>query len=239
MKKRIVRWLSLLLCFSTVIGPLPTLAFAEQEPTVVVEEVLPTEETESIEVAEETSLTEEAESIEAETKAATRATITETYLDIPIEVYDFRADGFLFESMNTFDSPYSLSEGSPTYTLDDGTQIERPGTREEAENYASSALAFWIDGLIEDDLYYDENRGESRIVYKPEVIEYVAVALMNDTKYVPYASHFSAGWNNIFLEKLQKKDSKGAQIMQLGSWDDTLGKIEGGVNGVRCCLPML
>ncbi len=211
--KRICRRvLAALVLLATLLTLLPAAMAAQvQEPIII--------------ASEPTQLTETAEETP---RPDGRAANTAAYLDIPVEVLDFRADGFMFESTSTFGAPYSLSESSPVMKLPDGTPVERPGTYYWGENPETENFAFYIEGLIEDDLYYDEFRDEKRVVYKPETIEYIAAAL-SGSRYKPNSSNYDAHWNRHFQNLIP--DISLTERYPVGSWEETLGKIEGGVNG--------
>ena len=137
-----------------------------------------------------------------------------SYLDIPVQVLDFRADGFLFENPGTFTAPYNLSMNSPDVVLPDGSTLSRPGELLWGENHVEGdTLNFFVKGLIEPELV------NGSIVYTPAVIEYIANALMYHTDHIPNPVHYRKNWNDIFLSK--KKEAGFA----LGSWEDTLAKI--------------
>ena len=136
------------------------------------------------------------------------------YLDIPIKVLDFRADGYLFENPATFVAPYNLSQNSPPVVLPDGSSIERPGRLGWGENHTTETdLAFFVEGLTEPELV------NGSIVYTPEVISYIANALIYYKNYEPNPAHYQKNWNRVFYDKKNSAD------FTLGSWDQTLGKI--------------
>ncbi len=154
---------------------------------------------------------------------------SKAYIDIPVEVLDFRADSFMFESKYTFGSPYSLSQNSPVITLPDGSQFKRPGNFEYSEeNSNGEDYNYYIEGLIEDELYYDEARDQKRVVYKVETISYIAAALFIGKDKVDPAE-YDAHWNKVFYDKVFPTDS--TKKLELGSWVRTLDKLEGAVNG--------
>ena len=130
-----------------------------------------------------------------------------TYIDIPIEVLDFRGDGFLFEDVSCFGTPYSLSKDSPS-----AGGLSRPGTKENGTTSASDD--FRIIGLVEGELY------DGNVVYKEEVVDYIAAALKNKVK----------------LRSTLGKMNKAFRAMVdsnpvLGSFDETIGKAKPAVNG--------
>ena len=130
-----------------------------------------------------------------------------TYIDIPIEVLDFRGDGFLFEDVSCFGTPYSLSKDSPS-----AGGLSRPGTKELGTTSASDD--FRIIGLVEEELY------DGNVVYKEEVVDYIAAALKNKVK----------------LRSTTGKMNKAFKAMvdsnpDLGSFDETIGKAKPAVNG--------
>jgi len=207
-RKICMRMMAILLLIATLLGCAPT-AFAAEETITIASEPTETAQTEA-------------------PKPNGKATNSASYIDIPVEVLDFRADGFMFESTNTFGAPYSLSSGSAVMKFPDGTEVARPGEYEWGENDTTENYAFYIKGLIEDDLYYDEARDEKRVVYKPETIEYIAAAL-SGSRSRPNETYYDAHWNNTFQQMIPLITS--TDRLAVGSWDETLGKIEGGVNG--------
>ncbi len=211
-QKICARMTAALLLFATLLSLLPAaMAVQVEEPVIIASEPMQLTET-----TEETP------------RPDGRAVNTAAYLDIPVEVLDFRADGFMFESKYTFGSPYCLSENSPTLTLEDGTTLKRPGKYEWGENPETENYAFYIEGLIEDELYYDATRDQKRIVYKYDTIEYIAHALYQGIDIVDPA-HYDAHWNDVFRTTLE--DKRAAGTLELGSWEHTRAKIEGNVNG--------
>lgn len=129
------------------------------------------------------------------------------YVDIPIEVLDFRGDGFLFDSKDTWSSPYSLSNKAPSVS-----GVSFPGQFEDGPTTASDD--FRILGLVEKELY------AGNVVYKPEVIRYVAEALAakHSLKYP------SGSQNGIFYKRV-------SDGLSLGDLTSTLKKANPPVNG--------
>ncbi len=135
------------------------------------------------------------------------------YLDLPIEVMDFRADGYLFENPTTFKAPYNLSRNSPAVTLPDGSTMSRPGSLEwDKTSNKDSDLKFYVAGLVEPRLV------NGSMVYTPDVIKYIANALMS-TSYDPNDA-YKENWNDNFYTKKRSSD------FRLGTWEETLAKIE-------------
>ena len=130
-----------------------------------------------------------------------------TYIDIPIEVLDFRGDGFLFEDVSCFGTPYSLSKDSPS-----AGGLSRPGTKENGTTSASDD--FRIIGLVEGELY------DGNVVYKEEVVDYIAAALKNKVK----LRSTSGKMNKAFRAMVDSNPD-------LGSFDETIGKAKPAVNG--------
>ena len=159
----------------------------------------------------------------------TRDATQQSYIDIPIEVLDFRGDGFLFESQSCFTTPYDLSSSSDTIN-----RMTRPGIKVDGDDTGRSD-DFCITGLVEDELYNDN------VVYKDEVIEYIAIALDNkvDIKNVDSNSTSLGNMNRIFARKVKNGN------MELGDLGSTIQKadppVKGGVlrwEDVETCFDM-
>ena len=88
------------------------------------------------------------------------------YMDVPIEVLDFRGDGFLFESSDTWGSPYSLS-----YAAADINTDRYPGRYEKNTTGSAWSDNFQIAGLVEDTL------ANGNLVYTAKTVNYIAYHL--------------------------------------------------------------
>lgn len=132
----------------------------------------------------------------------TQADQTLSYIDIPVEIFDFKADGMLFEHENSGKTPnyYGLSASYSTVSP------ALPGSGGK--------------GLVESQLV------NGHPVYKPETIAYVAAAIMLDrgAENDPIAKLKACGadYNESIREKMK--------TVTQGTWDQTLAKI-GGKNG--------
>ncbi len=153
--------------------------------------------------------------VEAQPKADTRAfPDNKQYVDIPIEVLDFRGDGFLFESTSTFSSPYSLADGSPTYS-----GMPRPGTEFPGETTNSDD--YRIEGLIQSQLY------EGSIVYTEQTVTYVATA-MAAKSYIANIEGTSAMRNSDMNKAFAQKYNT---ITTMGDFQSTIAKAVPPENG--------
>jgi len=122
---------------------------------------------------------------------------TLSYIDIPIEVFDFKADGMMFEHDNSGTNYYGLSASaasvSPALPGSSGT------------------------GLIEPQLV------DGNPVYKQQTIDYVASAIMLDkgasNQPITNLINCGADYNETFRNKMKN--------ITKGSWDLTLQKIGG------------
>lgn len=92
------------------------------------------------------------------------------YIDIPIEVLDFRGDGFLFESKSTWTSPYSLS-CDPA----DKNDPRFPGKYTKTQEGGNVQDYFYIDGLVEPNLV------GGKVVYTKKTVDYIAYHLNQKT----------------------------------------------------------
>ncbi len=151
----------------------------------------------------------------------------EDYIDIALEAYDFRADGFMFEALYTFGAPYSLSGTSPNVLAADGvTSLSRPGKFTEGENYNwnkypnggdPNDYQYSINGLIENELV------DGRIVYTEAVVEYIAMAIWAKEDFAKDSSYYP-DWNGVFLDFANKLDR--TNTANIGSYADTLSKTD-------------
>ena len=97
------------------------------------------------------------------------------YIDIHIEVLDFRGDGFLFESENVWESPYSLSKDSAGQDLATGALGKFPGIM---KSYTASGDDFRTTGLVQSELI------DGKIVYTKETVDYIAYHLAMQNSYI-------------------------------------------------------
>ncbi len=139
----------------------------------------------------------------------------ESYMDISMEVLDFRADGLLFEGVNATGTAYSLSTASGPVG-----SVEVPGTPQNGDTTGS-----YLKGLIEPNLV------KGQIVYTLDTIGYIATALHKQHHTFADSSvslpAFDSAWNNVFMDRVSKPGAP----MPMGSWEDTKTKIQGGANG--------
>ncbi|MBR4309182.1 MAG: fibro-slime domain-containing protein, partial [Oscillospiraceae bacterium] len=140
----------------------------------------------------------------------------DSYMDIPVEILDFRADGLMFESLNNGATAYALSSGGVSF--DGAPAPGSAGTGDNGQAYKA--------GLIEPYLKIGQ------ILYKEETIRYIATALNKqhhtfaDTSISDFnSSKFDSNWNNVFMNMVS-----GSTAYPLGTWEQTLEKI-GGENG--------
>ena len=171
---------------------------------------------------------EQIDEAEASLRAAINALIlsdtTSSYIEIPIEILDFRADGVLFEydqnatNLGAYDL---LKPWASAY------ENLLPGTPASQEEYADDDV--WRrQGLTESTLV------DGNLVYTQATVEYVA-ALINAGYYSDLTgTEDSCGdwkhstvinWNTTISEKVNAVKSIP------GSWTDTLAKTSTGTNG--------
>ena len=95
---------------------------------------------------------------------------TLSYIDIPIEILDFRGDGFLFESLNLWSSPYSLSQSAADKDSDrfPGRYVRNVANNTTTDN-------FQVEGLVEDELV------KGKVVYTKKTVDYIAYHLSQKT----------------------------------------------------------
>ncbi|MBR6825772.1 MAG: fibro-slime domain-containing protein, partial [Oscillospiraceae bacterium] len=98
------------------------------------------------------------------------ADTSEEYIDIPIEVLDFRGDGFLFEGVGAWESVYSLSCMAP-----DINDSRYPGKYVQVGNYANVEDGFHIEELVEDELV------NGRVIYTQKTVDYIAYHMYHQT----------------------------------------------------------
>ncbi len=130
-------------------------------------------------------------------------TITE-FIDIPVEIYDFRADGLLFEYLHQH---YNLASVRP------GSSLTPPGD--------------WSDhGRINLTTGELLNR---KLVYKDEVITFVAESMCDEeTLGDIHADGYAPGWNDVFYNMLH---TGGSPTLRKGSLTDTFKDTSTGANG--------
>lgn len=115
-----------------------------------------------------------------------------SYMDIPMEVLDFRADGFLFENCGGT-SPYTLGSGIPGFSAN-APIPGYPGTGTNGGSFRGD--------LIEKKLV------NGQIVYREETVRYVAEALycqymtLSDPGVTKTTSSYDAYWNTAFMQKV-------------------------------------
>ncbi len=115
-----------------------------------------------------------------------------SYMDIPMEVLDFRADGFLFEHCGGT-SPYTLGSGIPGFS----SNAPIPGYAGTGTNGGS-----FRGDLIEKKLV------KGQIVYREETVRYVAEALycqyltLSSPDVTKTKSSYDAHWNTAFMQKV-------------------------------------
>ncbi|MBR6826409.1 MAG: fibro-slime domain-containing protein, partial [Oscillospiraceae bacterium] len=163
-----------------------------------------------------------------------------SYMDIPLEVLDFRADGIIFENWNS-GTAYALAESSPTSV--DGVPF--PGTILPSDNPSYYNYTY---GLIEPELV------NGQIVYRKETIDYVAKALsmQHHTFTDPAATgtsfrgdygkeDFDTYWNAAFMTLVdplgmtatnnRPESNVTANAYPLGSYNNTINKLSTKDNG--------
>ncbi|MBR6825503.1 MAG: fibro-slime domain-containing protein, partial [Oscillospiraceae bacterium] len=137
------------------------------------------------------------------------------YIDIPVEILDFRADNMLFQNMGGFSLRYDYRdfiEGTSKYKV--FCQIpELPG-------YLDPPLKNLLSGENNDHIRVGLTKPKlvgGKPVYEEKTIAYVAKGILVHT-----INSFDAkapGWNRKFFEM------KAAGNLELGTWDDTQGKL--------------
>ena len=158
-----------------------------------------------------------------------------SYMDIPLEVLDFRADGLLFEFINS-GNPYGLNNASPASIV--GATL--PGEIGKSEK--GDGVVCWT-GLIEPQLL------NGSIAYKKETVDYIAKALFWQQKTFsdPSASGFGAEdfdtyYNSVFMSMVDPNTSDRPQaevsvrpsnyyFQTMGSYADTIAKTDTKANG--------
>ncbi|MBQ2446367.1 MAG: fibro-slime domain-containing protein, partial [Oscillospiraceae bacterium] len=134
----------------------------------------------------------------------------QNYIDMPIEVLDFRGDGFLFQASSTFSTPYSLSNSSPRQV----GGVNFPGSNENGPSGRSDD--FRTVGLVEEELY------KRNVVYTDATIHYIAAAL-SAKSYIPNLNNYPR-MNRHFVQKVN-------QNLPKGDLDSTIGKLDPPVKG--------
>lgn len=149
---------------------------------------------------------------------------TMNYIEIPVEILDFRADGVLFE----YDQNHN-PKGAYDLLKDwaSGLGLIAPGTAASQEGYANTEI--WRrQGLIEPDLV------NGKIVYKQETVEYVA-ALINAGVYsdLTGTENSYGDWTHSTVTKWNTGISNKVKELQgtLGTWKETLAKTDTTANG--------
>jgi len=123
------------------------------------------------------------------------------YIDLPVEILDFRGDGFLFEASSCWDNPYSLSynsENSITVNMTDEAFLaniqEYGGALTNGETLTKvSPTPFVkegngkltrITGLVQDELV------DGKLLYTEDTLIYIAYALYNKYEFANSISNF-------------------------------------------------
>ncbi len=122
-----------------------------------------------------------------------------SYMDIPMEVLDFRADGLMFEHCGGT-NPYTLNSSIPSVS----GNVSVPGTPGTGDNGAT-----YRAGLVESQLV------KGQIVYTKETVQYIAEALF--TQYLTLShpdatatkSSFDTYWNSVFMQLVDSEGMKG------------------------------
>jgi len=137
------------------------------------------------------------------------------YIDIPVEILDFRADNMLFQNMGGFSLRYDyrdFEEGTGKYKV--FCQIP------ELLGYLDPPLQNLLSGENNDHIRVGLTKPKlvgGKPVYDEKTIAYVAKGILVHT-----INSFDAkapGWNRKFFEM------KAAGNLELGTWDDTQGKL--------------
>ena len=158
-----------------------------------------------------------------------------SYMDIPLEVLDFRADGLLFEFINS-NNPYGMNNASPASVAG----VNLPGEIVKSEK--GDGIVCWT-GLIEPKLL------NGSIAYKKETVDYIARALFLQQKTFsdPSASGFGAEdfdtyYNSVFMSMVDPNTGDRTYAEQavrpsnhyfqtLGSYAETIAKTDTKSNG--------
>ena len=158
-----------------------------------------------------------------------------SYMDIPMEVLDFRADGLMFEFFNST-NPYGLNNVSPTVA----GGMSRPGTVGKSEK--GDGIEY-VEGLIEPQLI------NGSIAYKKETVSYIAEALFWQQKTFSDpaakdfgAEDFDAYYNSVFMSMVDPNTSDRLQsnvsvrpsnwyFNTMGSYAETIAKTDTKANG--------
>ncbi len=127
------------------------------------------------------------------------------YIDIPIEILDFRGDGFLFESAVTWDSVYSLSCNAP-----DKNDPRFPGVYTKTVPSGGLYDYFYIDGLVNSDLV------DGKVVYTKKTVDYIAYHLNQRTGFKAPVDKM----NRAFYDRVMK----GLTYDAVGGYDATINK---------------
>ena len=144
------------------------------------------------------------------------------FIDLPIEVLDFRADGILFDNYNT-KNPYSLCNVSPAISNAlTGATMNPPGNVYTGTNGVDMVENLTLPQLV-----------DGNLTYREETVTYVAHALaqklftFSDSSMPDYfkASYYGANWNNVFMDKVTGGFGTTDIATRLGSWSDTLKKV--------------
>ena len=130
------------------------------------------------------------------------------YMDIPIEVLDFRGDGLLFEADPIWESPYSLTRKS------DGV-----GTDSFPGNYVVNGPGddFQVEGLVESTLV------DGKVVYTKKTVDYIAYHLYNRTDLKAPVDNM----NGAFYQKIMG----GTLTYSADGYGATVDKCKGGKAG--------
>ena len=147
----------------------------------------------------------------------TQADLTLSYIDIPVEVLDFKADGVMFEYDN------SNYYGLVNY---DGSVGSLPGSLYYYKNGVVSTTD--TTGLVFRRGTTAEQLVDGKLVYKKETVAYVAASMLADkgvaTTSIGYLEQSWAEYNYSFRHKM-------ASLTELGTWERTLAKTSTGANG--------
>ena len=140
------------------------------------------------------------------------STNSSKYLDLPMTVLDFRADGLLFESKNNV-TAYTLSTrgSADETTLKNELGLPHPGK----DDGSGARVGLMLDEMV-----------KGYPVYTKETVAYIARALIKKHQFNDAPdTKFDPSWNNIFLSRANQWTAANE-----GSWEDTLSKV-GGKNG--------
>ena len=133
----------------------------------------------------------------------------EQYMDIPVEILDFRGDGFLFESSDAWTVPYSFSKKSPGQDLPAGSLGKFPGNY-DMNNSDESSDNYQITGLVEDTLV------DGKVVYTPESVDYIAYHLSAKTSIKGKQDKM----NGAFIDKIN------SNTLKSGTYEQTIAKCD-------------